>query len=148
MMDDLKRRVKKELDSIGEKGLTTANLESAYKLTDIYKDILEICEKEEKMDNYDRGRNRDSMGRYTDSRSYYPLDERTERYLRHMREGMENYNEGRGRYRDGDSDQRMIEGIEMTMGAIVNFIDQLMDIAETNKEKEIVRHYVDKIKKI
>ena len=52
------------------------------------------------------------------------------------------------RYRDGGSNERMVEGIEMTMGAIVNFIESLMDIAETSQEKEIVRKYVDRIKKM
>lgn len=47
----------------------------------------------------------------------------------------------------GGSNERMVEGIEMTMGAIVNFIESLMDIAETSQEKEIVRKYVDRIKK-
>jgi len=171
MMHDLKAKVKKELDNIAEKGLTSSNLEATNKLVDIYKDIVEICEKEEGgengmyearggrgenyrdsysgYDDYDaRGRSRDSRGRYMDNYGHYPMDEKTERYLRRIREGMEDYNEGRNRYRDGDSDQRMVEGIEMTMGAIVNFVESLMDIAETSKEKEIVRRYVDKIKKV
>lgn len=171
MMEELKKKVKKELDSIGEKGLTSSNLETTNKLVDIYKDIVEICEKEEggknvmyearggrgnyrdsysDYDDYDArgGRSRDSRGRYMDNYGHYPVDERTERFLRRMREGMEDYNEGRSRYRSGDSDERMVEGIEMTMGAIVNFVESLMDIAETSKEKEIVRRYVEKIKKM
>ena len=158
MMNELKQKVKKELDNIGEKGITSSNLDNAYKLIDIYKDIVEVCEKEEDSydmkryresysdrDSYDaRSRSRDSMGRY----NYHPIDEKTERYFVRMREGMEDYNEGRTRYRDGESDRRMIEGIEMTMGAIVSFIESLMDVAETSKEKEIVRRYVDKIKNV
>ena len=76
-----------------------------------------------------------------------PFNNETERYFTRMREGMENYDAGRSRYRDGGSNERMVEGIEMTMGAIVNFIESLMDIAETSQEKEIVRKYVDRIKK-
>lgn len=161
MIMELKKKVKKELDTIAEKGLTSSNLETTNKLVDIYKDIVEICEKEggEKMydtrggryDDWDynaRGRSRDSRGRYMDTYDHYPMDERTERYFRRMREGMSDYNEGRTRYRDGDSDQRMVEGIEMTMNAILGFVESLMDIAETSKEKEIVRRYVDKIKKV
>jgi len=67
-----------------------------------------------------------------DNYGHYPLDERTERYLTRIREGMENYDAGCSRYRDGGSNERMVEGIEMTMGAIVNFIESLMDIAETS----------------
>ena len=35
-MQELKNKVKKELEGIGEKGLTSSNLETAYKLIDIY----------------------------------------------------------------------------------------------------------------
>jgi hypothetical protein len=40
-MDELMRRVKKELSTIADKGLTSSNLDTAYKLIDIYKDIKE-----------------------------------------------------------------------------------------------------------
>lgn len=159
MMHELKTKVKKELDNIATKGLTSSNLETTNKLVDIYKDIVEICEKEEGGetmyssrgydDDYNaRGRARDSRGRYMDSYDHYPMDDKTERYLRRMREGMADYNEGRERYRDGDSNKRMVEGIEMTMGAILNFVESLMDIAETSQEKDIVRRYVDKIRNV
>lgn len=42
-MEELLRKVKKELDAIGDKGLTSSNLETTYKLIDIYKDIKEAC---------------------------------------------------------------------------------------------------------
>lgn len=167
-MKELQKKVKKELDNIAEKGLTSSNLEATNKLVDIYKDILEICEKEhggeESMygargrdgryrdydyDNYGaRGGNSGRGGSYNGDYGHYPLDDRTERHFLRMREGMENYDLGRSRYRDGGTNERMVEGIEMTMGAIVNFIESLMDIAETSQEKEIVRKYVDRLKKI
>ena len=40
-MEDLLKRVKKELYAIADKGITSSNLESTYKLIDIYKDIKE-----------------------------------------------------------------------------------------------------------
>ena len=61
---------------------------------------------------------------------------------------MDDYNEGRIRYKDGSSENRMIEGIEMTMGAVVNFVESLIDYAETSQEKEIVRKYVNKLKNV
>lgn len=152
-MKELQHKVKKELENVGEKGLTSSNLDSTYKLVDIYKDILEIYEKEEKLGgSYDRywdesydARSRDSRGRYTGD--YHPSEDKWGRYLTRMRDGMDDYNAGRMRYRDGGSNERMVEGIEMTMGAIVNFIESLMDIAETQQEKEIVRKYMDRIRK-
>lgn len=44
-MEDVRRfceMVKGELDKIAEKGLTTANLDTAYKLADIYKDMKNV----------------------------------------------------------------------------------------------------------
>jgi hypothetical protein len=145
-MKELQKKVRKELDNIAEKGITSSNLEATNKLVDIYKDILEICEKEDggdemygargryrEYDDYDTYNTRGGRGgSYNDHYNHYPLDDRTERYFIRMREGMENYDAGRSRYRDGGSNERMVEGIEMTMGAIVNFVESLMDIAETS----------------
>lgn len=165
-MEQLLRKVEKELESIGDKGLTSSNLDTTYKLIDIYKDIKEACyyEKKTQEDSHEEemygARRRDGRGRYMNedgydrhdrrngSYDYYPLDERNERYFERMRRGVYDYNEGKNRYRDGDSKQRMIEGVEMTMGAIVNFIESMIDFAETNQEKEIVRKYVDKLKNL
>ena len=61
-METLMRKVKKELDTIAEKGLTSSNLETTNKLVDIYKDLKEICEIDERGGNgmYEaRGRYRD-----------------------------------------------------------------------------------------
>lgn len=150
-MNELLRKVKKELENIGDKGLTSSNLDTTYKLIDIYKDIKEAdyyCSMiDGENENYN-GRRRDSMGRYMEKwdKGYptYP-NERTDRYITKMRDGMETYNMGRDRYRDGGSNERMVEGIEMTMEAIVHFIESLMDLAETSQEKEIVKKYIDKI---
>lgn len=168
-MHELMKKVKKELDTIAEKGISSSNLEATTKLVDIYKNLKEVCDMEESemygarggrggsryrdsydnwdYDNYDaRGRGGDRGGR--GSYDYYPMDERHERYLTRMREGMERYNAGRRRYMDGGSSERMTEGIEMTMAAIVSFVESLVDFAETPDEKEIVRKHIEKLKKI
>lgn len=78
-----------ELDKIADKGLTTNNLETAYKLIDMYKDLNTVMAMGEEYGDYSeysmdydgdssyargRGRNakRDSMGRYSreDGRMY------------------------------------------------------------------------------
>lgn len=165
-MDELLRKVKKELDSIGEKGLTSSNLDTAYKLIDIYKDIKEACYYEDMSGDSYGARGRDSRGRYNnydegrgsyngdyrgDSYNhdrYYPLNDREERHLERMREGLYNYNEGRRRYRDGESKERMIDGVEMAMGALVNFVEYMMDNVETSQEKEAIRKYINKLKNV
>lgn len=160
-MDELMRKVKKELETIGDKGLTSSNLDTTYKLIDIYKDIKEACyydTKVEKMEHEDEdsygARRRDGRGRYMNSDEHwdnsrsYPLKDRDERYLNRVREGIYTYNEGKERYRDGEGKERMLEGVEMAMGALVNFVEYMMDYAETNQEKEVVRKYIEKMKKL
>lgn len=153
-MKELKERVKKELTQIGEKGLTSSNLDTTYKLIDIYKDITEIDKNEKGGEDkmyYDRYNEdygaRGQGGRYRDNYGHYPREDRFDRYFNRMRDGIDDYNAGRSRYREGGSNERMIDGIEMTMGAIVTFIESLMDMAETPQEKEIVHKYIEKIKK-
>lgn len=151
-MDELLRKVKKELEAIGDKGLTSSNLDTTFKLIDIYKDIKEACYYEDQVegkDSYDE-RRRDSRGRYMDHDDYnhYPVDERTERYLNRIKEGAYEYNEGRTRYRDGGSKDKMIDGVEMAMGALVNFVEYMLDYAEGSQEKEVIRKYIDKMKKL
>lgn len=78
-MDKMKRLceiIEEELRKIAEKGLTTGNLETAYKLIDMYKDIKNTEYWEQKSEyymavldemqgGYSEARNRDSMGRYS-----------------------------------------------------------------------------------
>ena len=88
-MQKLCKIIEQELGKIAEKGLTTSNLETAYKLVDMYKDIKNTEYWETKGEYYDtvlmemqggyserdysmmdddysmRGRKRDRMGRYS-----------------------------------------------------------------------------------
>ena len=66
--------VEEEIGKIADKGLTTANLDTAYKLIDIYKDMKqadsytakkEYYEMETDMGGYSERRKRDRMGRYS-----------------------------------------------------------------------------------
>lgn len=160
-MNDLLKKVENELDKIGDKGLTSSNLDTTYKLIDIYKDIKEskYYEKMCKEDSYD-ARRRDSQGRYmendreySESRNdryshYKPWDDRTERYFLKIKDGLDDYSAGRERYREGSSQDRMIEGIEMAMSALVNFVETLYDHTETQREKDVIREHIEKLRKI
>lgn len=73
-MDKLCNLICDELDKIADKGLNTGNLETAYKLIDMYKDLKdaeyrtvkkEYYEQDMDMGEYSERRNRDSMGRYS-----------------------------------------------------------------------------------
>lgn len=156
-MDELMRRVKKELSTIADKGLTASNLDTAYKLIDIYKDIKEAeyydhCNEGETYgarrggSYYGEEEHRhDHDERYNKS---YPLDEREERYITRMREGLYNYDAGRMRYRDGGSKEKMIDGVDMAMGALVNFVEFMLDNVETSQEKEVIRKHIEKMKQL
>lgn len=167
-MRELLEKVERELEKIGDKGLTSSNLDTTFKLIDIYKDIKEseyyqhMCEDEKSYD----ARRRDSRGRYMghdeddyDARgdrggsrgrynTYYPWGEREERYFDRIRQGMDEYAEGRGRYRDGSSQDKMLDGIELAMTALVSFVETLYDHVETTKEKEVIRGHIEKLKKL
>lgn len=52
-MQRLEERVCKELENIGDKGLTSSNLDTTYKLIDIYKDIKEAHYYEVKAKKYE-----------------------------------------------------------------------------------------------
>ena len=166
-MHRLLERVEKELENISNKGLNSSNLDTAYKLIDIYKDIKESSYYDEmahKGETSYGARARDSRGRFMDSDSkrlydrtddwgterygLYPYEDKIERHLTRMRDGVDKYNIGKERYRDGGSQDRMIDGIEMTMEAITMFIESLCDLAETSQEKEIIRKHINKLKNI
>ena len=67
-MHKLLEKVEKELDNIAEKGITNSNLDTTYKLIDIYKDIKEskYYETNSGGNEYD-ARMRDSRGRYMEN---------------------------------------------------------------------------------
>lgn len=75
-MEKLCGLIEEELDKIAEKGLNTGNLETAYKLIDMYKDLKNteywgqkgeyyMAVLDEMQGGYSEARKRDSMGRYS-----------------------------------------------------------------------------------
>ena len=57
-------------------------------------------------------------------------------------------NELIGYAKNGDNPDRLVEGMEMIMGAICNFVEELSDYAETSQEKEVIRKHLNKMKNI
>ena len=169
-MDKLLDNVKKELKQIEDQGLNLNNLQQAAHLVQMYHHLSE----EERdgqgehnmkyMDNYgtyDRsGRGRvDYM--YENDRDYwndmrYPHygrkvyygNDRLNEHVNRVIDGAAMYQEGRDRYRDGGSQQRVYDGLEKLMYAVCTLVESTMDFAETPEEKEIIRKHIQKIKNI
>lgn len=115
----LMQNIKDELDKIAEKGLNTGNLETAYKLIDMLKDMENVeywkCKEEyyntvqEQMEggysegDYSERRKRDSMGRYSRADGMMPDYDRGSSYARrgeHYVRGHYSRSDGRDAYDD------------------------------------------------
>lgn len=160
-MDKLLGRVEKELENIADKGLSSSNLDTTFKLIDIYKDIKEADYYDSQVGASYGAQRRDSRGRYMGDRDSWKNEKwdsdrsheyenlgPMKRYFDRLGDEMDTYNMNRGRYRKGDSSTRIEDGIDMVMDAIHKMVECLYDYSETAQEKEIVRKHIDKMKSL
>jgi hypothetical protein len=161
-MHKLYENVEKELKKIEENGLNSGNLDTAYKLLNMGKNIkkIEKLKEEEghrmrhREDDYGaRGRYRDGdydaiiRGRYRDDRM--PTKHKYERMYGHLdriEDGIDDYSYGKDRYYDSGDSTRVEEGLEKLMYGICMMVETAMDFAETPEEKEIIHRHIQKIK--
>jgi len=140
-----------EIDKIAEKGLTTQNLETAYKLIDMYKDLKTV----EGMDDYaeenysqrgmsmrgrGRGARRDSMGRY--SRAY---DEGN------SFDGERRYMDSKRMYRNEHSmasKQDMLDSLDEYMDSMHTKLKELKRDADTQEERDTIDRYIKMLERI
>lgn len=156
--------IEAELSKIAEKGLTTSNLETAYKLIDMYKDLKNTDYWETKgeyymtvleemqggysegnhhmmEDSYSmRGRKRDRMGRYSrDNRMNYEGGQSMARGRGrgYSREGGYSMNDGYSMYMDAKQSYRnnqSMDGKQRLMDSLEDYMDDF-----TEKIKEMHR---------
>lgn len=133
--------IESEIDKITEKGLTSANIEMAYKLIDMYKDIKTV----EGMAEYSYegdssyGRKRDSMGRYS----------RDDRYSNEAYDPYIKYSQAKYDYRhsrSGGSKQAIMNSLDDYMGDITDKLNDMMRDADTQEERDTIKRYISKIK--
>ena len=142
-----------EIDKIAEKGLTTGNLDTAYKLIDMYKDLKTV----EGMDDYydderysqARGRmraKRDSMGRYSrryeDGNSYN--DDGAD-YSERI------YMDSKRMYRNDHSmasKQTMIADLEDFMSEMHGKLKELKRDADTPEERDTIDKYIKMLERM
>jgi hypothetical protein len=143
-----------EIDKIADKGLTSQNIEVAYKLVDMYKDLKTV----EGMDDYaeenysqndgyamrGRGRNarRDSMGRY--SRRYDRGNSFADGYE-------QRYMDSKMAYRNDHSmasKESMLEDLDAFMDEMHNKLKELKRDADTPEEKETIGRYIKMLERL
>ena len=91
---------------------------------------------------------RSGYGEYGRGGNFINMDPRMWDRLERIMDGADMYNYGRERYRGGDSEERMYDGLEKLMYALCTFVESTMDFAETPQEKEIIRKHIQKMAKM
>ena len=149
-MDRMLEVICDEIYKIAEKGLTTGNLETAYKLIDMYKDLKTVEGMEEYAeDDYSQARGRvrakrDSMGRYSrrydDGNSYDDGDYAERRYM-----------DSKRMYRNDHSmasKQSMLADLEDFMGDMHNKLKELKRDADTPEERDTIDKYIKMLERM
>lgn len=110
-------------------------------------------------------RRRDSRGRYMEGRynergstdgrdrmrgSYGHYMPYPEVYMDRMMDGMEGYMEGREQYNRGNygAKGQTVESLEKMLEGIVAFVEDIQQDPEQKEEKEVVNHYIKKLKEM
>lgn len=174
-MDMLLTRICDELDKIAETGLKTGNLDTAYKLVDMYKDLkntkywetkaeyymAELDEMASPADGYSERRHRDSLGRYSrsdgqnmerdyDRSSSYRFDGRARNtdYSRDSGSTYNRYMDSKQSYRatkSQDCKQRLMDSLESHMENFAHQMEEMLRDSDCAEERATIRKYLDKL---
>ena len=150
-----------EIDKIAEKGLTTSNLETAYKLIDMYKDLKTVDAMDEAgysetmaYENYPMSMNdMDSMAR---GRGRYAKRDSMGRYSREGDMGMSNRGYADARYsqakmhcrnsRAGKKD--VLDSLEEKMKELKNELKEMSRDSDFPEERQKIDKYVEMIERM
>lgn len=161
-MDKLKQLVKDELTKIEETGINDSNIEKLDILVDVYKELNKDMEGNNMRYNayndnymtrnmngsYQRGRERDSMGRFKTNNRYRTYN--PEMFDR-MRDGYEGYMDGMMEYSNSGNygaKDKGLEALEYMLDGFVGFFENLQDTMESPEEIEMIKKYARKIKEM
>ena len=161
-MHKLRENAEKELKAIEEKGLTSSNLDNAYKLVEIMKgvDKIEMMQDGEggysrdredygrgdySRDDYDRGnsyrRGRSSTtGRYMHRPNYSRLagdDTDMDRY----KEDKKNYSNSR----DGRDKDRMLDSLETLVANVCDMVAQVYRDCDCVEERNVILNHIRRL---
>ena len=150
-----------EIDKIAEKGLTTSNLETAYKLIDMYKDLKTVDAMDEAgysetmaYENYPMSMNdMDSMAR---GRGRYAKRASMGRYSREGDMGMSNRGYAEARYSQAKMDYRnsragkkdVLDSLEEKMKELKNELKEMSRDSDFPEERQKIDKYVEMIERM
>lgn len=169
-MHKLRENAEKELKAIEEKGLTSSNLDNAYKLVEIMKGVDKI-EMMQDGDQYSRDRysrdgedySRDggySRDNYDNGNSYRRgRNQRTGEYMHRPNysrlsgdeDDMDRYRESKREYsnsRDDESKEEMLNSLVNVLSGIHGWIRQMKKDADCREEREVIQNWCRKIAEI
>ena len=157
-MDKLLEKVDKEINVLTEGDLNPQTIDTLGKLIDIKKDVSKIgyykdIKEENAMryyDDYGR-RRRDSRGRYMESRDGGRYGNRMpDMYWDRVMDGYDGYMEGREMDRRGNYNGKgqSVESLEKMLDGIVAFVEDIQNDPEQMEEKEVVNHYIRKLREM
>ena len=165
-MHKLRENAEKELKAIEEKGLTSSNLDNAYKLIEIMKgvDKIEMMGDGRERDRYSRdgedyGRERGySRDDYDRGNSYRRgRNQRTGEYMHRPNYSrlsgddtdMDRYKEDKQQYsnsRDGGDKERMLDSLNRLVGNFCDMVAQVYRDCDCPDERDIIVNHIDNLR--
>lgn len=137
----LMEHISNEVEKIEERGLNTSNIETAYKLLSMYKNIKTI----EGMEGYSEGESRTG---YSQRRMYSRGYDRGTSYDGDS--SYEGYSRAKANYRMDHSyaaKEGMMQNLEGSMEEMVERIKEMRRDADTQEERDMIDRYVNLIRK-
>lgn len=138
----MRERIKEELDKIADKGLNIGNLDHAYKLIDMYKDLKNVDYWEAKKESFGtetygvKSRAREDRGRYVREES--GNGDVYDRYIDSKR----SYRRNSG---DGSCKQRLMNTLDDYMDSFSRRMEEMLRDADCAEERETIQRYLSKL---
>lgn len=162
-MHKLRENAEKELKAIEEKGLTSSNLDNAYKLIEIVKGVDKIEMMQDGEGGYSRDREDYSNRRYSRDGGYANdydngnsyrrgRNQRTGEYMHRPNYSrlagddtdMDEYRRRKSEYsnsRDEGTKGKMLDALEDFTAGVTGMLKQILKDADCREEREIVQRY-------
>ena len=152
--------IRDELEKIADKGLTAGNLDTAYKLVDMLKDMENIeywkC-KEDHFTENSYGYERESSGNSRRSDHEYSNANSGKHYVRghYSREGerdtYSNYMDNKNSYRSAksvDEKQNMLAALEEHLSVLSDELEGMSRDADCKEERAAISRFIQKLKEM